>query len=48
MNKIEILLELITDFYENHSILFEIIIIPFELIIGITLAFLIMNLIGWV
>lgn len=48
MNKIEILLELITEFYENHPILFEIIIIPFELFIGITLAFLIMNLLGWI
>lgn len=40
------LLDLITDFYMEHPILFEIIIIPIELIIGITLAFLIMNLFG--
>lgn len=38
------MLDIIQDFYERHPILFSIIVLPIELFIGITLAFLIMSL----
>ena len=41
------ILENIEEFYEGHPILFEIIVLPFELFIGIGLAFWIINLFSW-
>ena len=38
------MLDIIQDFYDEHPILFEIITLPFELFIGITIAFWIINL----
>lgn len=42
------MIDKIQDFYMNHPIIFEIITIPIELFVGITLAFLIMDLIGMI